>query len=71
VVKSLDKWAHQLIETALTENLTLLKGGGNSDKKLMFVAQGCMAIDFMLNALNNYVSSNDRAFLGWLMTVEA
>jgi hypothetical protein len=63
---ALTKLVHRLGETALSANNELLRDPKKDrDKSLMLVGQGCIAIDFVLTALDNYIDTGDRAFLGF------
>jgi hypothetical protein len=56
---------HRLEEEAATTNLQFMQRGQPSNKTLLMVQQAAKAIDGMLTALDNYVESEDRAFLGF------
>ena len=56
---------HRLEETASEANIESFKQSRIRDKKLMLVTQGCDGLAFMLRALDFYVETEDRAFLGF------
>jgi hypothetical protein len=60
---AMEKEAHQLQEQSGRSNLTLLQGGKPQDKRLMLIGQGCMSLDAILEALDEYLSTDDRVFL--------
>jgi len=60
---ALAKLAHRLQEEAGRDNLERLKRGPSSDKTLLLVAQACIALDFMLTAIDNYLDTGDLAFV--------
>jgi hypothetical protein len=61
---ALTKLIHRLQEEAGGSNIDAMKSGHNSNKTLLLVSQGCIAMDFVLSALSSYIDTNDRAFLG-------
>lgn len=61
---ALVKLVHRLDETAGETQVALLEKGQRPDKKFNLVGQGCLALDFVLRALDNYVDTDDRVFLG-------
>jgi hypothetical protein len=61
---ALEKMAYRLQEQAAAAHVSALKQGRGTDKRLLLVQQGCMAIDSVLEALRNYLDTNDRFFLG-------
>lgn len=58
------KLIHRLQEVAMSDNATRGKSGQPSDKTLLLVSQGCSGLDFLLLALDSYLDTGDRAFLG-------
>ena len=59
-ILALTKLIHRLEEESLASNVETRK----TDKTLLLVSQGCRAMDFVLGALDSYIESDDRAFLG-------
>jgi hypothetical protein len=59
----LTKMAHHLEDQVTDANLAGLKGGQEDNKTLLLISQGCKALDFVLNALDYFVSTDDKAFL--------
>jgi hypothetical protein len=62
---ALVKIIHRLDEESARTNLDMLKRGQASDKKLLLVSQGCEALEFVTSALDNFLDTGDRAFLGF------
>jgi len=62
-ILALTKLIHRLEEEAARADLEGMERGRNSNKSLLLVAQGCKAMDFVLNALDNYITTDDRSFL--------
>ena len=60
----LTKLIHRLDEEAIGSDLESTKRGGEQQKTLLLVAQGCIALDFILSALSNFIDTGDRAFIG-------
>jgi len=60
---ALRKLAHRLQEEAEAADLEAMKAGTHKDKRLPLVQQGCIAIDFVIEALSNYLATDDRLFL--------
>jgi hypothetical protein len=60
---ALTKLAHNLEEQTGEANLSEMKRGQDQNKTLLLIGQGCKALDFVLSALDNYVATEDRAFL--------
>ncbi|HWW16056.1 MAG TPA: hypothetical protein VN310_15450 [Candidatus Dormibacteraeota bacterium] len=60
---------HQLInhlgEDTLRSNLDELKKGHSPNKTFLFVSSGCTEMGFVLEALDNFMDTKDRAFLGF------
>lgn len=63
-VLALGKLAHRLDEEAAKSNLGTLKSGQDSNKTLLLISQECEALSFVLMALDNFLETQDRAFLG-------
>jgi|GEM_PF-4432608 len=61
---ALTKLIHRLQEEAASSNIDAATRGQDSNKTLLLVSQGCIAMDYVLSALNSYIDTNDRAFLG-------
>ena len=61
--KRRDSESRRLQEQAMADNRTRTERGQASDKALLFVAQVCSALDFVLAAIDNYLDSGDRAFV--------
>ena len=59
---------HQLInhlgEDSLRSNLDELKKGHSPNKTFLFVSSGCTEMGFVLEALDSFMDTKDRAFLG-------
>lgn len=56
---------HGLGEAAERTNIDELKSGANADDiSLLLVSRACEGLSFSLNALENYVATGDRIFLG-------
>jgi hypothetical protein len=60
---ALTKLIHRLDEEALRTDTESMERGRRSNKTLLLVSQGCRAMDFVLNALDNYITTEDRSFL--------
>lgn len=56
---------HRLGEEAARSNMGVLESGRDSNKTLLLVAQGCEGLSFVFVALDNYLETKDRAFLGF------
>jgi hypothetical protein len=64
-VFALVRLIHRLDEEAGATNLQLVRRNQPSSKTLLLVQQAAKAVDGMLSALDNYIESQDRAFLGF------
>jgi hypothetical protein len=62
-VLALQKLIHRLEEVALEASLESIQSRHGPNKTLLLVSQGCNALDFVLLALDRYVSTDDRSFL--------
>jgi hypothetical protein len=60
---ALTKLVHRLSEEADRDNVDRARRGQPADKSLLLVSQACGALDFMLNAINNYNDTGDLAFV--------
>ncbi len=60
---ALEKLVHSLGEQALGEDLARRRRGSDPDRTLLLVAQGSIAIDFMLTAIMNFLDTVDPGFL--------
>jgi len=58
------KLLHRLEETVMESNLDVLKSEARNDKDLLLISQCCMALDFSIQAEDNYISTQDRSFRG-------
>jgi hypothetical protein len=63
-ILALTKLIHRLQEEAMGSDMESTKRGHESDKTLLLVSQGCIALDFVLTALSNHIDTSDRAFIG-------
>lgn len=63
-ILALRKLVHRLDEEAGSSDVKILESGQDSNKTLLFTSQGCIALDFVLTALDNFLETQDRAFLG-------
>jgi hypothetical protein len=59
-ILALTKLIHRLEEESLASNLD----NARSDKTILLVSTGCKAMDFVLEALDSYIDTDDRSFLG-------
>ncbi len=60
---ALKKVTHRLQEGAGEADNAARQRGAGVNKRLRLVVQGCMAIDSVLQALGNYLDTDDRFFL--------
>ena len=59
------KLVHRLEEEAAKTYYDGLQQGRAPDKPLLLVAQGCDGLNFVINALQNFLETQDHAFLGF------
>lgn len=59
-ILALTKLVHRLEEEAMTSDLS----NDRSDKTILLVSAGCKALDFVLGAVDSFVETDDRSFLG-------
>ena len=64
-ILAITRLLHRLEEEAAATNLQFLQRGQPSNKTLLLVQQASKAIDGMLAALDYYIDSEDRTFLGF------
>ena len=64
-ILALTKLIHRLDEEAGQSDIDAMNRGRESNKTLLLVNQGCMAMDYLLKALDSYLETNDRAFLSF------
>ena len=64
-VFALIRLVHRLDEEVSAANLQVLKRGQPSSKGLPMIQQAAKAIDSTLIALNSYLETEDRAFIGF------
>jgi hypothetical protein len=62
---ALVRLVHRLEEEAAATNLQSLQRGQPQNKALLLVTQAAKGVDAMLAALDNYIASADRSFLGF------
>lgn len=62
-VFALQKLVHRLQEEAGGADLDSRQHGARPDKRLLLVQQGCMALDYLLQALASFIDTDDRVFL--------
>ncbi len=62
---ALVKLTTSLRDEANRTNLDILKRGENSNKTLLLISQGCEGLSFVMTALDNFLDTQDRAFLGF------
>jgi len=62
---ALTKLVHQLSEDSLRSNLDEMKRGHSFNKTLLLVSSGCEEMNFVLQVLDNFLDTKDRAFLGF------
>jgi hypothetical protein len=60
---ALTKLIHRFHEESAKTNADGLKNGLPSNKTILLIGQGCQAMDFVLNALDNYIDTEDRSFI--------
>ena len=63
-ILALTKLIHRLQEEAMDSDIESIKRGREPETTLLLVSQGCIALDFVLTALSNYMDTGDRAFIG-------
>ena len=63
-VFALQKSAHRLQEQAGEAENQSREAGHTIDKRLLLIEQGCMSVDLVLAATNNFLSTGDRVFVG-------
>jgi len=68
---ALGNLAHRLGVEASQSNLRIVKSEQDSNKTLLLISQGCDALNFVLTALDNFLDTQDRAFLGLAKDGEA
>jgi hypothetical protein len=61
---ALEKVNHTLSEECLRQNVESQKKGRPENKTLLLIAEGSDALEFELNSLFDYASTNDRSFVG-------
>jgi hypothetical protein len=61
---AMQKLIYRLGEEATRSNLERLKQQRESSKGLLLIGQGCEELTFFVNALQNCIDTDDRAFLG-------
>jgi hypothetical protein len=59
-ILALTKLIHRLEEESMATNLD----NARSDKTILLVSAGCRAMDFVLGAIDSYIDTDDRSFLG-------
>jgi hypothetical protein len=64
-ILALVRLVHRLEEEAAWTNVQRMQSGEPQSKTLLMVQQAAKAVDGMLAALDNYVTSADRSFLGF------
>jgi len=64
-ILALVRLVHRLDEEAALTNLQLVQRGQPQNKTLLMVQQAAKALDGMFAALENYIASADRSFLGF------
>jgi hypothetical protein len=64
-VFALIRLVHRLEEEAAATNLQFLKRGQRSSKELLLIQQAAKAIDSTLIAINSFLETDDRAFIGF------
>ena len=62
---AIQKLVHRLGEEADDTNVKGLERDRTSTKRLLLVAQGCEGLNFVMAALQNFVETEDQAFLGF------
>ena len=62
-VFALQKLVHRLQEEAGGADIEARKRGARPDKRLLLVQQGCMAVDYLLQALASFIDTDYRVFL--------
>jgi type I site-specific restriction-modification system R (restriction) subunit len=61
---TLTKLVHRLEEEASKSDTELPKNDLETSKTLNLISQGCIVLDFTIQALSEYFAKKDRSFLG-------
>lgn len=63
-MNALHQFINHLGEDSLRSNLDEMKKGHSPNKTFLFVSSGCEEMGFVLDVLENFMDTRDRAFLG-------
>ena len=61
---ALKKLNSSVAKEALTADIRAIKGGKDTNKDLLLIAQACSVLDIVLDAVANFLNTEDKAFLG-------
>ena len=62
---AITKLVHRLGEESARSNVDVMKKGQSADKTLLLVSSGCEEMSFVLQEVDNFLDTKDRAFLGF------